>query len=172
VNPILDQKINETIESLRAENARLLFANRYNADIANQALASMDEAKRARDAVVILLRAKTDDATWAAYPDCIKDAVDAEYEALRQRAERAEADCARLRVALQQFVSWGALAGERPMRLEGRAAFAALYDYLVSVNHIHSDHGIVYASEIFELIAMAEAALAPPSAPAEPGDKS
>jgi hypothetical protein len=45
--------------------------------------AQLDAANRVRNAVVILLRAKTGDATWAAYPDCIKDAVDAEYEALR-----------------------------------------------------------------------------------------
>ncbi len=40
-------------------------------------------ASRERDAVVILLRAKTSDETWANYPDPIQKAVEAEYVKLR-----------------------------------------------------------------------------------------
>ncbi len=48
-----------------------------------------DELRAQRDAVVILLRAKTDDATWAKYPDSLKDAVDTEYGQLRAERDRA-----------------------------------------------------------------------------------
>lgn len=43
-----------------------------------------------------------------------------------------------------------AIADTQPMRLEGRAAMDALYRYLVGVNHVHTQDGIVYASAIHD----------------------
>ena len=108
--------------------------------------AERDAANRARNAVVILLRAKTDDATWAAYPDCIKDAVDAEYATLRQRAERTEGECARLRAAL----------------VKSHRLFASMSKSLMP-------HDAEFG-ETIEGFDVTEAALdaAPPSAPQEP----
>jgi hypothetical protein len=54
----------------------------------HEAYRELYDVLRARDAVVILLRAKTDDVAWAKYPDSIQDAVDAEYAKLRAEIER------------------------------------------------------------------------------------
>ena len=54
-----------------------------------QARKATEEAQEQRDAAVILLRAKTDDAAWGKYPDSLQDAVAEEYRDLAAELRRA-----------------------------------------------------------------------------------
>ena len=61
-----------------------------------------------RDAVIILLRAKTDDATWAKYPHSMQEAVDAEYAKLRAGRDAAK----------EAVTYWYKMAGDRQFEAE------------------------------------------------------
>jgi hypothetical protein len=49
--------------------------------------------------------------------------------------------------------------------LTGANAMRALYEYLEGVNHVHTRHGTVYASAIYDLMRDAETALRESSCP-------
>ena len=89
----------ERADKLRVDLDKALEAQRT-------AEANEKAADRERDAVVILLRAKTDDTTWAKYPDSMKDAVDAEYAELRADLDKALEALGKIRL-----LSAGALVG-------------------------------------------------------------
>src|ERR1019366_6468022 len=87
----------ERADKLRVDLDKALEAQRT-------AEANEKAADRERDAVVILLRAKTDDTTWAKYPDSMKDAVDAEYAELRAENERLTVQLAGCSVAAEGLI--------------------------------------------------------------------